>query len=459
MTIKLEGIKTLFFDDDNPVIDKADIFIKEDKIAKIYRYTKEGVSDPSKAQDEKPDIEADKVIDGTNRLAIPALINSHTHAYMTMFRNIADDVPFTKWLFDTISPLEDEMTGQESYFGATLANLEMIRSGTATYVDMHMTPDESAKAAFDSGMRVCLTRGLVGDTRNDEGGIRRLNEALHDNEKWCDGDRLMTMLAPHAPYTCGPDYLEFIASYAKENGFGLHIHLAEGLNEIEGVRKKYNMTPIEYAEKAGVFDVRTIAAHCVHLSGNDLDILKDKNVNVAVNPVSNMKLANGFSDVPAMLGKGISLCIGTDGAASNNSLNLFREMAIEALIHKGLNRDAQTVSAADVLKMATLGGAKALGRENDLGKIEEGYKADITILDLKSPSLLPNNNLVSALVYSCTGNEVDTVIVNGKILMEVKEVKTIDEEKLIFEMDRIGSRYMRIVEEKSSKEKKEKEPN
>lgn len=437
MITRIEEVKALFFDDGAARIDTADIFIENDRITKVVK----------KGSDTAPEAfpKADRVIDGRGKLAIPGLINAHTHAYMTMFRNIADDVPFSKWLFDTISPLEDAMTEQESYFGALLADLEMIRTGTTCYVDMHMTPDESAKAAYDSGMRVCLTRGLVGGDRNDEGGIRRLKEALSDNEKWCDGDRLMTMLAPHAPYTCGPDYLEYIASYAKEHGFGLHIHLAEGQNEIDDLRKKYGITPIEYAQRAGVFDVRTIAAHCVHLTDNDLDILRDRNVHVAVNPVSNMKLANGFSPVPKMLEKGISVCIGTDGAASNNSLNLFREMSVEALIHKGLNHDAETVSASDVLRMATIGGAAALGRENDLGQIREGFKADIAILDLKNPGLTPSNNLVSALVYSCTGNEVDTLLVNGKILMEKKEVKTIDEERLYFEMERIGKRYMSLI--------------
>ncbi|MBP5331866.1 MAG: amidohydrolase [Lachnospiraceae bacterium] len=450
MVIKIDSIKTLFFENDLPVIGEADIYLKDDRIAAVCRKFADCASEgkSSKTACTSEDLKPDRIISGKDKLAIPGLINSHTHAYMTMFRNIADDVPFTEWLFDTISPLEDAMTEQESYFGALLANLEMIRSGTTSYVDMHMTPDESAKAAFDSGMRVCLTRGLVGDKSDDEGGLRRLKEALSDNEKWCDGDRLMTMLAPHAPYSCGPDYLKYIAGYAKENGFGLHIHLAEGLNEIESIREKYGVTPIEYADRAGVFDVRTIAAHCVHLKDSDFDILREKNVNVAVNPVSNMKLANGFSNVPRMLKEGISVCIGTDGAASNNSLNLFREMTIEALIHKGLNKDAVTVSAADVLKMATIGGAKALGRESELGRIEEGYKADITIIDLKTPAFTPANNLVSALIYSGTGNEVDTVIVNGKILMEHKEVKTIDEEKLYYEMDRIGSRYMKLISEK-----------
>ncbi|MCR5685602.1 MAG: amidohydrolase [Lachnospiraceae bacterium] len=433
MITKINNIRTLVFEQDIPVIKEADIYIKDDRIDAVY-FDHEDYP-------EQPGYE----IEGAHRLAIPGLINAHTHAYMTMFRNIADDVPFTKWLFDTISPLEDAMTDEECYFGSQLANLEMIRTGTTSYVDMHMTPGVNAKSAIDSGMRVYLTRGLVGDKKDDEGGLRRLREALDDEEKFGDGDMVMTMLGPHAPYSCGPEYLAYIAGYAKEKGYGLNIHLAEGENEIKTIKEKYGLTPIEYADKAGVFDVRAIAAHCVYLSDSDYDILSSKHVNVAVNPVSNMKLANGFSDVPGMLEKKINVCIGTDGAASNNTLNLFREMAFEAMIHKGLLKKAETVPASEVIRMATVNGAKALGRESDLGQIAKGFKADLTILDLHSPQLTPADNLISALVYSCSGNEVDTVIVNGKILMEKKEMKTIDEEKIYFEMDKIGKRYAGIV--------------
>ena len=438
MLIQIRNTRALLYEQGEPVVRDADIFIKDDRIDAVCMKGDEYADKP------------DYVIDGAHRLAVPGLINSHTHAYMTMFRNIADDVPFTTWLFDTVSPLEDAMTVEECYYGTQLANLEMIRTGTTSYIDMHMTPDVNVRSAMDSGMRVCLTRGLVGDKKDDEGGLKRLKEALHDEEKYGDNDMVMTMLGPHAPYTCGPGYLEFIAGYAKEKGYGLHIHLAEGETEIRNLKEQYGLTPIEYADRAGVFDVRTIAAHCVYLSAQDYDILSSKHVNVAVNPVSNMKLANGFSDVPGMLAKNINVCIGTDGAASNNTLNLFREMAFEAMIHKGLLKDALAVPASEVIKMATVNGAKALGREKDLGRIEKGYKADIILLDLHSPQLAPADNLVSALVYSCSGNEVDTVLVNGKILMEKKQMKTIDEEKIYFEMDRIGKRYAGIAAAKRS---------
>ena len=410
MTICIESVKALLFENDEFSVDTVDIYIRDDRIVKINRRENPAASEQTRAE-----YAPDRIIDGKFRLAIPGLVNSHTHAYMTMFRNKADDVPFTQWLFDTILPLEDAMSPQECYYGTLLANAEMIRTGTTSYIDMHLTPDSNARAATDSGLRVCLSRGLTGNDRKDEDALRRLKEAMHDHEHWCDNDMITTMLAPHAPYTCGPDYLEYIASYAKEHGFALNIHLAEGDDEMENIRKTYGMTPIEYADRAGVFDVRTVAAHCVHLSDSDMDILKEKKVHVAVNPISNMKLGNGFSPVPEMLEKGISVCIGTDGAASNNSLNLFREMTTEALIHKGLKKDTVCVRAADVLKMATIGGAAAMGREGELGRIEEGYKADIVLLDMRSPQLIPDGNLISALVYSCCGNEVDTVMVNGKI--------------------------------------------
>ncbi len=437
--IKLENIKALFYEGGKAKVETADIYLKDDRIFKIVR------GDKPEAIPEKPD----HVIDGRNRLVIPGLINAHTHAYMTMFRNIADDVPFTTWLFDTIEPLEDAMTPEESYYGTLLGNIEMIRTGTTSYVDMYISPDVNAKAAKESGLRACLTRGIVGSQYNDEGGLRRVNESLHDIDTWCDGDLLFGMLAPHAPYSCCDDFLKQVAEIAKERGLGLNMHIAEGLAEVEGVRKKYGMTPVEYVNSAGVFDVNCIAAHCVYLEDGDYDILKNKKVNVAINPVSNAKLANGFSNVPEMLERGLNICIGTDGAASNNTLNMFREMTFEALIHKGLKKEATAVSAEDVLKMATLGGARALGREGDLGRIEEGCKADLAVIDLRSPQLQPVNDPVSSLVYSANGSEVDTVIVNGKILMEHKELKTIDEERVYYEMDRIGARYMGIVGKKN----------
>lgn len=435
MVTKLECIKALFFDGDKTFIRDCDIYVADDRISKIHF--------PEDKEDIK--IKVDYTVDGRNKLVIPGLINAHTHAYMTMFRNIADDVPFTTWLFETIEPLEDAMTPEESYYGTLLGNIEMLRTGTTSYVDMYITPDVNAKAAKESGMRAVLTRGIVGSVLNDEGGMRRLNESLHDLECWCDGDLRTVMLAPHAPYSCNGDFLKQVCGIAKEKGLGLNMHLAEGITEVQGVREKYNMTPIEFAQAHGVFDVRAIAAHCVYLEDSDYDILKNRGVSVAVNPISNAKLANGFSNVPKMLEKGVNVAIGTDGAASNNTLNLFREMTFEAMIHKGLLKDAIGVPADKILRMATMNGARALGRENELGQIREGFKADLTIIDLKNPNFMPNNNLIAALIYSANGSEVDTVMVDGRILMEKKELKTIDEERVYFEMEKIGQRYMKIV--------------
>lgn len=438
--IKFDNIKALLFENDIAVIRTVDIYVEGDRILKVIRRDCDMEND---AGFEAGKI--DRVIDGRNRLVIPGLINAHTHAYMTMFRNIADDVPFTTWLFDTIEPLEDAMTPEESYYGTLLGNIEMLRTGTTSYIDMYITPDSNARAVKESGMRACLSRGIVGSERNDEGGMRRVNESIHDMETWCDGDMLSMMLAPHAPYSCNGDFLKQVCEIAAERGMALNMHLAEGITEVNGVREKYNMTPIEYAASAGVFDVRSVAAHCVYLQDGDYEILRSKGVNVAINPVSNAKLANGFSPVPRMLAEGLNICIGTDGAASNNTLNLFREMTFEAMIHKGLNHDAEAVSAQNILKMATIGGARAMGREGELGEIKEGYKADLTVLDLRCPNMMPNNNLISALVYSANGSEVDTVMVDGRILMDHRELTTIDEERVYYEMERIGARYMGIV--------------
>lgn len=435
--IRISNVSALFTENQGFNVKKADIFIKEDKIARII------FTDDSCAAKEAEEItrgEEVYEIDGTNKLVIPGLVNSHTHAYMTIFRDMADDVPFTEWLFDTITPLEDAMLPMDAYYGTLLGNMEMIRTGTTSYVDMFINPVYNAKAADESGMRAILTRGLVGDDRHDEGGLRRIAEAMRDIEAYKDNDRIGFMFAPHAPYSCGHDLMRYISDKAKELGIGINVHLSEGTDEIRGIREKYNMTPIEYADTAGLFDVNCIAAHCVYLSDSDFDILRDKKVNVAANPVSNMKLANGFSEVPRMLKHGINVCLGTDGAASNNTLNMFREMTIEALIHKGLMKDAIGVSAEQVLRMATLNGAKAMGLEGVTGQIKEGYKADLAIIDLNRPQLRPANNLEAALVYSCNGSEVETVICDGKILMEKNEMKTIDEERVFFEIAKIGER-------------------
>ncbi len=402
-------------------IDRHSIYIVGDKIAGV---------------DKKPGgFKEEKLIDGTDMLVIPGLINAHTHSYMAPMRNIADDMPFMDWLLKGVNPVEDRMSPGDAYWGAMLAMVEMISCGTTTFNDMQMHIHQTTKAAKESGMRAVICRGLVGNAydRNDV----RIKEAFEEMEDGKDCDRLKFMLGPHAPYSCGPDYLRCVADIAKEKGLGIHIHLAESVTEVENLRKEHNLSAIEYAYKAGCFDVPAIAAHCVQISDSDIEILKEHNVSVVTNPASNMKLGNGFAPIPRLLDAGVNVAIGTDGAASNNSLNLFHEISLLTLIHKGVSMDPVCIGAAEAMKIATENGAKALGLEGVTGKIEEGYKADLAILDMNCPSMVPPNNIISSLAYSANGSEVDTVIIDGVVVMENREIRTIDTEKVIYEAKKI----------------------
>ena len=382
----------------------------------------------------------DRVIDGSKLFAIPGLVNAHSHAYMSLFRNSADDLPFMTWLFDRIMPMEDRLRPGDCYWTTLLGICEMLRSGTTTFLDMFMIPDDTARAVADSGMRAVLSRGLQGETADDAGGMRRLREAKQDITAYsglADG-RITFMLAPHAPYTCAPAYLETVIGTADELGIGIHTHLAESRSEIETIREKYGCTPVELMEKTGLFNRHTAAAHCVQLTQNDIRILRDNDVSVLTNPSSNLKLGNGFAPVPELLEAGVNVALGTDGAASNNTLNMFHEINLLALIHKGTHADAVTVTSAEAVTAATLGGAKAL--DLPIGALAVGKKADITLLDLTCPQMNPPTNLLSSLAFSANGSEVDTVIVNGKILLDKRKLTTIDEERVIFESNRIYER-------------------
>lgn len=370
--------------------------------------------------------QTDKVIDGKDRLVIPGLINCHTHSYMSFMRNVADDLSFMDWLFGTIDPIEQQMTDEDTYWGAMLAIMEMMRSGTTCFNDMQMNIHQTTRAVKESGMRAMICRGLVGSGK-DEAGQMRLAQAYEERDAAKDCDRLTFMLGPHAPYTCDDGFMRVVSEEAKREHMGIHVHLSESVSEIEQIREKYGCSPIEMAEKNGLFDVPAIAAHCVQIDEKDMDILKNKNVSVVTNPDSNMKLGNGFAPVARMLEKGINVCLGTDGAASNNCLNMFHELSLLTLIHKGVNKTPQCISAAEGFRIATINGAKALGLEKEIGSIEVGKKADLAILDLNTPSLTPRNNLLAALSYSANGSEVDTVIIDGKITMENKKLLTIDE--------------------------------
>jgi 5-methylthioadenosine/S-adenosylhomocysteine deaminase len=394
------------------VIQETSLYIEGDRIAAIG--------------DEPAGFSEDKVIDGKDKLVIPGLINCHTHSYMSFMRNVADDLSFMDWLFGTIDPIEQQMTDEDTYWGANLAIIEMMKSGTTCFNDMQMNIHQTTRAVKESGMRAVVCRGLVG-SGNDEAGQSRLRQAYEERDAAKDCDRLTFKLGPHAPYTCDDAFLKIVAEEAKKENMGIHTHLSESESEISQIQEKYGCTPIALAEKCGIFDVPAIVAHCVQVTDEDIDILKKKNVSVVTNPASNMKLGNGFAPVARMLEKGVNVCLGTDGAASNNCLNMFHELSLLTLIHKGTGRTPQCISAKEGFRIATINGARALGLEKEIGSIEVGKKADLAILDLNTPSLTPRNNLIAGLSYSANGSEVDTVIINGQVTMEGRKILTMDE--------------------------------
>ena len=414
---------------------RKDIFIESGRIAGIGRMP-EGFT-------------AEEVIDGSHKVLMPGMVNAHTHAYMSVFRNYADDLPFAEWLFEKIDPLESKMTSEQAYWGNMLAFAEMIRTGTTCFVDMQMFPRMAVKACADSGMRALITRGLVGNDRHDKGGIRRLNEAFDEMEyaKSLPDAHVTFALGPHAIYTCGEDFLRYVAEIAKEKGLEINIHLAETQYEFDTCMKEHGMTPAAYIQSLGLLDVPAILAHCVYLTDEDFAILKTPGVSVVTNPASNMKLGNGFAPVPRMLQEGINVCLGTDGASSNNALNMFRELGLLTLAQKGATKDSLVLKADETWQIAVENGYKAIapsfgpdaqpgGHAPEGGRVEEGCLADLILLDEEAPNFQPKHNWKAAVAYSSTGYEVTDTIINGKIVMRDRVLTTIDEERVNFEIAR-----------------------
>ena len=410
----------------SPESERTDVYISGSRISGVGK--------------EPRGFSADEVIDGSHKTLMPGLINCHTHAYMSLMRNYADDVPFHTWLFEKILPVEDTLKPEEAYYGNLLSFIEMLRTGTTTFVDMHMFPRMTVKACADTGMRGVITRGLTGADRNDEGAKRRLAEAA-DEKAYGEsiGAPCTYAYGPHAIYTCGEDLLRYVAELAHEGGDLIHLHLAETETEYSDCLKEHGCTPVEYIGRIGMLEEKCIFAHCVYLTEHDMELLARPNVSVVTNPASNMKLANGFAPVPRMLQKGVRVALGTDSAASNNCLNMFSEMRLLSMAQKGAAREALALTAEETLSIATRNGAEALGF-TDLGSVETGKTADLILINENEPSLRPIYNRKASLVYSANGSEVSDVIIGGKILMRDRNLTTIDEERVYFETEKIAAR-------------------
>ena len=415
MVLRIKNVDIVTIDEENRVIEKSNIYIEDGMITHMG--------------DEIVGLEVEDTIDGSNMAALPGLVNAHTHMGMSLLRNYADDLPLHQWLTEKIWPVEANLNGEDIYWGSLLSMAEMIQTGTTTFCDMYFFMEEVGKGAQESGIRAMLTRGIVED-RNDPD--RKLNESrdLFNRYHRTSNDRIRVMIAPHAPYTCSPEFLIKAKNLALELGTGIHIHLSETKREVQESYERYGKSPIRHVYDLGVLDVHTLAAHCVHVDQNDIELMVEKGVHPVNNPGSNMKLASGFAPVQAMLEKGLNVSLGTDGASSNNNLSMFKELNLAALINKAVDEDALSVKAEDALRMATINGARGLQWDREVGSLEVGKRADIILVDLDKPHLTPRHNLVSSLAYSTYGSDVNTVIVDGRVLMHNREMKTIDMEKV-----------------------------
>jgi 5-methylthioadenosine/S-adenosylhomocysteine deaminase len=378
-------------------------------------------------------------IDAGGGIIMPGLVNTHTHASMTCFRGLADDLPLTTWLNEHIFPAESTLNPDKVYCGALLACAEMILSGTTCFCDMYLFEDEVAHAANHVGMRAVVGEVLYDFPSPNYGPIERgfaYTEMLI--EKWKDDPLITIAVEPHSPYLCSPDLLRKAFCLAQIHDVPMVIHLSETEGEVLKSKDQYGFTPVGHLADLEILAPNVLACHCVALTSEDIALLRRFNVKVSHNPESNMKLASGIAPVPQLLKKGICVGLGTDGCASNNNLDIFLEMDTAAKLHKVNTLDPTVMDACTVLKMSTLEGAKALGLGNITGSLEPGKKADLIIIDTHKPHLTPMYSPASHLVYAARGSDVRTSIINGKIVMENGRLLTIDLEKTIEDVNRIA---------------------
>ncbi|MHA6484523.1 amidohydrolase [Paenibacillus sp. strain BS8-2] len=388
------------------------------------------------------DIEDVQIISGAGMIAMPGLINAHQHTPMSLLRGFSDDLKLMEWLDKKMLPAEARMTPEDIYWGAKLAMAEMIRSGTTAFADMYIHMNEIAHAVEEVGMRASLTRGLV-FLENDGG--RRMTEAMDLIGRWhgtAEG-RITTMLGPHSPYTVPPQPFREVIEIALLNNIPIHTHLAETKEEVVKIREKYHQTPTEYLFHLGLFEqAHVLLAHSVHLNRRDLGYLKGIKGGVSHNPVSNLKLGCGIAPVTELMAHGITVGLGTDGAGSATTLDMFEEIRAAAWLQKLDFGDPTRIPAHVALGMATSGSAEVLNIGHEVGTLEVGKKADIILINMNKPHLQPIHNIHSLLTYCANGADVDTTIVNGKVLMQGRNLLTIDEDEL---MKQISSRAGRIV--------------
>jgi 5-methylthioadenosine/S-adenosylhomocysteine deaminase len=378
---------------------------------------------------------SDIVIDGTGYLVIPGLINTHTHLAMTLLRGHGDDLPLQEWLETKVWPAEKGLTGEAAYYGSLLGAMEMVRSGTTCFVDMYFFCRDVARAVEDIGMRGYLGSGIF-DFPSPESENPFETAVKFIREYTGESDLVVPVMAPHALYTCSEETFHKCLEVAREYDLIFHTHVSETEREVREFVDQKGMRPVEFLYENGFLDEKFLAAHCVWLNDKELDMFAEKRVKVSHNPVSNMKIAAGVMRLPDMVKRGITVSLATDGAASNNSLDMVEVMKVCALLHKVHTGDPTAVTAEDVLRMGTVNGAVSLGLK--AGVIAEGYLADLVLVNVKNPNAVPYHDFTSNMVYAMQSGNVDTVICNGKVIMENRRFPGIDEGKILEKAEEIA---------------------
>lgn len=384
---------------------------------------------------EKPETEYDREKDMSGRLIAPGLINCHGHTAMTLLRGVGSDLPLQEWLFEKMMPIEDKFTAEDIKVGNALALLEMISTGTTSYSDMYFEPETAIDNTLKSGIKANICRPVQCFDKSEaySSNIRAAqSKELFKNYHMAGNGRIRVDFAIHAEYTCYPHIVEAYSKDCKDLGGRMHIHLSETEKEHRECIEKYGKTPARWFNDLGTFENPTSAAHCVWLTEDDMELLAQKGVSPIHNPTSNLKLGSGFAPIPKMLDMGMNVALGTDGAASNNNLNMMEELHLASIIHNGYTHDPVLMKPAQTFKMATANGAKLQGRD-DTGALEVGKKADIIAFDLNRPHLYPNLEPLALLCYSAQGADVCMTMVDGRIIYENGEFLTLDKDRIMYE--------------------------
>jgi 5-methylthioadenosine/S-adenosylhomocysteine deaminase len=422
-TVRIRNLQVVTLDDEGSILHDTDLAVQNGRITHI------GVV--------PPDLEVGEIVDGSGKAALPGLVNSHCHSPMTFERGWAEDLPFDRWLNEKIWVGESALTPDDVYWGAALAACEMIRSGTVAFNDKYFYMDRVAEVVRESGMKAALTWTVFGIGEDSEMGrdLEGTVTWIKETHETCDG-RIRTYLGPHSPYICPPEFIEKVVDYAHELGQGIHLHVAESENQVGQSLERHGLSPVQHVNSLGVFDAPggCVAAHCLAIDEEDTRILVEKNVHVPHCPITYMKLAMPFPSLKNRIDAGVNVCLGTDGPASNADMDMFATIRQTALIHKYQSQDPEMIPGDMALRMATKASAHALGFD-DTGVLEIGAPADLILVNLDAPHMRPVHSLIANLVHSAKGGDVTDVMVDGRWLMQNRELKTLDEARIMAEAE------------------------